>query len=661
MDGPRLVYDIESDGFLDSVTRVWILCTYDLDTGESKEFRENDFGWKEYLYGAKTLIGHNIINYDNNVLKKLFDWSPNPETSIQDTLLFSQMLNFRRFGFRGHSLEQWGIFLKYPKIDFHDWSRFSEEMVEYCHNDVSLNVRVYKYLINEYLTALKKAPLLGLSIRNEHGAASFMAESERIGWLFDKVKGIDLYWKMEEEINTTKEIIEPQMGLKTVIRDRINTANFLERLPTSIDIPKEIQRVVGHYFESLQSIGVVGETKSPKWTKNGHYAQHTANWFGVPVEDGLYTSCLVEGPYCRVEFAPLSLTSVDDAKIWLHRIGWEPDDWNYERDDETGKMVEVSEKISESSLLKLGELGELYNRFLTTSSRANILKGWIAACDENWRIHGGAMCFGTPTGRMTHKIIANVPSVENAWGKDVRSLFMADPGTAQIGCDSAGNQARGFCHHLNNADYTNLVLHGDVHQANADTLTGIGRELDEYHGDEVCARKTAKPFYYAFLFGAGGPKLALTVFGKRSAKGNKLKEAFMKATPGLFELNDKLERVFSATKRDTGFGYIYALDGSKVYSDSLHKVLNYLLQRFESVTVKSAVFYMCKKLREEGIWFRPLTIYHDEVQFLVKDDPAIIARAEEIAEEAFTVAAEEFGVTITGGEAKHGYNWADTH
>lgn len=70
---------------------------------------------------------------------------------------------------------------------------------------------------------------------------------------------------------------------------------------------------------------------------------------------------------------------------------------------------------------------------------------------------------------------------------------------------------------------------------------------------------------------------------------------------------------------------------------------------------------MCKKLREEGIWFRPLTIYHDEVQFLVKDDPAIIARAEEIAEEAFTVAAEEFGVTITGGEAKHGYNWADTH
>jgi len=97
MDGPRLVYDIESDGFLDSVTRVWILCTYDLDTGESKEFRENDFGWKEYLYGAKTLIGHNIINYDNNVLKKLFDWSPNPETSIQDTLLFSQMLNFRRF------------------------------------------------------------------------------------------------------------------------------------------------------------------------------------------------------------------------------------------------------------------------------------------------------------------------------------------------------------------------------------------------------------------------------------------------------------------------------------------------------------------------------------------------------------------------------------
>ena len=126
-------------------------------------------------------------------------------------------------------------------------------------------------------------------------------------------------------------------------------------------------------------------------------------------------------------------------------------------------------------------------------------------------------------------------------------------------------------------------------------------------------------------------------------------------------MNEKLEKVYSATKRDTGFGYIYALDGGRVYSDSFHKVLNYLLQRFESITVKSAIHYMCEKLAKEGIWFSPRIIYHDEVQFLVQDDPVIIERAKAIAVEAFTEAAKEFGVMITSGEAKHGNNWSDTH
>jgi hypothetical protein len=639
------------------------MCTLDLNSGEERTFTylEDNTEWRDYISKAKVLIGHNIIGYDLNVLKKLYGWVPEEGVSLHDTLLFSQMMNFRRFGFKGHGLMQWGLAMGDHKGDFHDWSQLSDEMISYCIQDVRLSAKVYKYLGNEFSKAAAKEPMLKLSLRNEHAAARYMAEAELEGWLFDKVKGIELLWKMNEEIDATEAIIAPLMGLKTVIKDRINPALFLEKLPFEEDIPKQIQRVAGHDMESLKRLLVIGETKTPKWTKKGHYDHHTAAWFDVSAESGLYTSCIVEGPYCRLTFVPRKVSSVDDAKVWLKTIGWEADDWNYKRNPETRKLEIVSEKLSESSLLRLGELGEIYNSYLTTNSRANILSGWIEACDDNWRIHGGAMCFGTPTGRMTHKLVANVPSVGNPWGADVRSLFMADPGTVQIGCDSSGNQARGFCHHLGNEEYTNLVLHGDVHQANADTLTKIARAIGEMGMDNEVPRKTAKPFYYAFLFGAGGPKLALTVFGKRSDKGNKLKEEFMKATPGLFELNEKLEKIFSATKRDTGFGYIYALDGTKVYSDSLHKVLNYLLQRFESVTVKSAVFYMCKKFKGEGIWFRPRTIYHDEVQFLVKDDPVIIERAKEIAVEAFTVAALEFGVSITGGEAKHGYNWCETH
>lgn len=62
----------------------------------------------------------------------------------------------------------------------------------------------------------------------------------------------------------------------------------------------------------------------------------------------------------------------------------------------------------------------------------------------------------------------------------------------------------------------------------------------------------------------------------------------------------------------------------------------------ESFTVKSAaaVAYMMKKLNEESIWWQLLIITHDEVQFLVKDEPDAIQRAEEIAKEAFSDTGE---------------------
>lgn len=562
---------------------------------------------------------------------------------------------------KGHSLRAWGEAFGDYKGDWEDWSGYSEGMREYCIQDVRLQHRVYKFVMNEFTRAAKKSPLLKLSMRNEHASAKFMAEAELLGWRFNRVKAIELAWKMQEEIAEAEAAITPLLGIKSVIKDRVNPKLALEKLKEGTeDALKIAESLVGLYVDDFEK-DVVGATKQPKWTKSGQYHASLANWFGIDPEDGLWTVCLVDGPFCRVTFEHRKLSSGDDVKHWLRTIGWIPDDFNYKRNPETRKMEVVSDKISETSLLVLGELGELYNRYLTTNSRHNILRGWLENCDADWRLHGGAMCFGTPTGRMTHKLIANVPSVGNPWGEDVRSLFMADDGTVIIGCDSSGNQARGFCFHLDSPEYTELVLNGDVHQANADDLTEICRELGEMDQATVVPRKTAKPFYYAFLFGAGGPKLSLTVLGRRSDKGNKMKDAFMKKTPGLFELNQKLEKIFSKTKMDTGHGYIYALDGGKVYSDSLHKVLNYLLQRFESITVKSAMFYLMNKLNAEGIWWQPLVIYHDEVQFLVKDDPKDIARAEELSVEAFTEAAKEFGVMITSGEAKHGLNWAETH
>ena len=66
----QLVFDIETDDV--KATKVWCICTLDVDTGEEKTFTyENLDEGVEHLEGADKLIGHNIIGFDVPVLEKL--------------------------------------------------------------------------------------------------------------------------------------------------------------------------------------------------------------------------------------------------------------------------------------------------------------------------------------------------------------------------------------------------------------------------------------------------------------------------------------------------------------------------------------------------------------------------------------------------------------
>jgi hypothetical protein len=598
----------------------------DLDTNIKKSFREGDEGWREDFDQCRLFVGHNIIGYDFPAMYKIFKWRPHPAANIHDTMLMSQAQNYRRFMSGTHKLEDWGNFLGYPKGDHSDWSKWTPDMQIYWERDIDLNKKVYDYLLGEFRVLIGRNIFFKKSLQNEHMVAKFCARAHEVGWLFDKKSGHELLAEMKQALLDTEAIIVPKLLVKTVAIDKVK--------------------------------GEV-EPKKPKWLKNGCYDIHTCKYFGITPESGKdEDNMLVVGPYSRIEFVNPTLKNMEDVKTWLFSIGWEPDDWNLKKEPD-GTWRKVSPKLSESSLLALGPDGELINDYTTTKSRHSILEGWLSSLDENDRIRGGCFTIATPTGRARHSEVCNVPGAEAPWGKQIRSLFIADPGWKIVGADSSGNQFRALCHYLKNDKYTELVLTGDVHQENANVLTDILQDIGVYNSEQKVPRKTAKPFIYAFLFGAGGEKLSLIVLGTRNKKiGNKLKNEFIKRVPGLEQLVDKVTKFYYKTEQ-YGKPYIPGADGRRVYCDSPHKALNYLLQDFEAISCKAAVAYIMEKCEKEGVPYIPLIWYHDEFEIMVPEEHA--EKVREWSIEAYRESGKEFGMMILDGAGKVGDSWYDVH
>lgn len=638
----EVVLDIEADALLQKVSKAWIIGWYDLTAREMRWWLDGDLGWVEELNKATHIIGHNISGYDLPLLEKLFGWKPGPHVKITDTLLMSMVLDYGRFPDRKHGLESWGRMLEYEKGDFNDFSQYSEEMLLYWKRDIKLTCRVYQALQPSYVKLLARNERIATYMRVEMALSKWCATAEYRGWEFDLEKAKELFAQMDAEMQIVRDKLLPRLGTKTVAVDK--------------------------------KFGIV-VPKIPKWVKSGAYDQRTADWFEINPWSGFDEDDRpIIGPYCRVKFVDLDIDSVTDVKIFLFRNGWQPDEWNYKTDpDDPRKKIKGSPKITESSLEFLGGDGKLYCDFLTVGSRHGILKGLIAACDENNRVHGKCFTIGTPSMRATHQVIVNMPTVEAKYGKEMRALFRVPQGWKQIGADSSGNQARGLAHYLKSPEYIHTLLHGDVHTMNANLLDQVLKEMKISWDSHLIStgventpeklakakRAVAKRILYAFLFGASGGKMWSYIFGTQNqVSGARLRKGFTKAVPGFQELIGKLERIYGKSKQ-FGPGYIPGPAGNRLYCDSFHKLLVYLLQATEKATCGAACMLLMKSLEREKIPYQPLLFMHDELQYMVPEQYA--ERAAELGKLAFREGPKLFGITIMDGESKLGDNWMETH
>ena len=161
-----LIFDIETNGLVHDVTRIHCLGIYDTDTEQMLVY--NDEGDQEpitrgiqRLEDASEIVGHNIINYDIPVIRKLYPWFSNVGR-VLDTLVLSRVCHPDILSIDGkrkwknmplqlygrHSLESYGYRLGEYKGDFgktSDWKEWSQAMQDYMVQDVVVTTKLWKH------------------------------------------------------------------------------------------------------------------------------------------------------------------------------------------------------------------------------------------------------------------------------------------------------------------------------------------------------------------------------------------------------------------------------------------------------------------------------------------------------------------------------------
>jgi DNA polymerase I len=310
----------------------------------------------------------------------------------------------------------------------------------------------------------------------------------------------------------------------------------------------------------------------------------------------------------------------------------------FTEETEKGSTI-INEKVLEG--IDLPE-AKLIARYLMLQKRISQVSSWFDVVKPNGRVHGRVITNGAVTGRMTHisPNMAQVPNSGSEYGSECRELWTVEPGNKLVGIDASGLELRMLAHYMKDARYTDEILNGDIHTANQKAAG-------------LLSRNTAKTFIYAFLYGAGAAKIGAIV-GSDEKDGRKLMRRFLRNTPALGELKDKVSRLY---ERD---GFLTGLDGRHLLVRSEHSALNTLLQGAGAILMKKSLVILNNKLKCGIIDAKFCANVHDEWQVEVSEEDA-----EQVGKMA-VAAIEEAGVALglrcpTTGEYNVGNNWKETH
>lgn len=622
-----LIFDIETDGLLDTMTTIHCMSISDGNSNiVSYRPSEIEKGVKRLWEAVNTgegICGHNIINFDIPAIQKLYPWFDIPREKrkyVVDTLVMARLLfsniaetdfaRFRRHKIAGaligsHTLKAYGYRLGILKGTYAEdtedaWAMFNEEMLDYNRQDVVVTEALYNKEIAMHYPQE--------AIKLEHEAQWLMFKQEQNGFPFD---------------------VEGAKKLESVLRARRDEVcskiiEYAPPIPDKVFIPKRDNKKLGYKA-------------------------------GVPIQR-------------YKEFNPSSRQQIE--YIIRKHYGYEPENPDLYTEDGRLKIDESTFHYlasDESAPEEIRKLSPLFEEQLMLNKRlgqiADGTQAWLKCVKPDGRIHGRVNPNGTVSGRATHSQpnVTQVPHNSSPYGKECRSLFGVPKGWTQAGIDACGLELRCLSHFLfpfDNGAYAHEVVHGDIHTANQ-KAAGLP------------TRDNAKTFIYAFLYGAGDAKMGKIVGGD-AKDGKRLKKKFLEATPAISQLRNAIQ---SCLVEDMYHGkitkwkrkYLKGLDGRHLHVRSLHSALNLLLQSAGALVCKYWIVRTEERLLALGLkhgWdgdFALMAWVHDEQQ--------IACRTEEIADIVIREAQEamrdtqahfHFRVQLDT-EGIKGKNWCDCH
>ncbi len=211
-----LIFDIETNGLYDEATELFCVAIHDVVRNKTTGYGPESLDLAiNHLRSATCLIGHNIIFYDLPVLKKLINFDTNAH--VIDTLICTRLIWPKEklqeidadhypnvpTKLRGSaSLKAWGYRLSNFKDNFTDFSKYSQEMLEYCKQDCNVTASLY-YLITT-------DPIKESSLKLEHDFATAINKQIRSGFPFD----LDQCFSLVDELESRKEIVEKELTTK---------------------------------------------------------------------------------------------------------------------------------------------------------------------------------------------------------------------------------------------------------------------------------------------------------------------------------------------------------------------------------------------------------------------------------------------------------------